>query len=530
MADPRSPLITSITNNPTPEFKYMEDNRKLPTVFALSQILSGMATKGAGATNGLNYNSADQIVYSGVYHFGKDELGEIPSDIESGGMLVVYHERETNNTISGHEPDFGNTAADTTGYAGHKYIRQVIWPDGPDFITPFTRTGELTSSGVYVWTDWQTLGGGGMPRIEMTGNIGAAGIKPNSLYYSNGAYTLTLPDPASYSPGTKIGLEQYADGGHVTYTSNGVTTTMSVYPAHAATANGADSGTILGPNIYIFEAIVNNNGVAEWILDVDNNINTVVMASLEAFRAEMSEINDTWFAALNQEKIDRANADNTEKDLRIAADGVLTQTIGDGFTETDTVRAKTDDLEQSIDIIEDRLGDATKINTSDKTVAKEVTRIDSTLGAEFNTSNTVQKRVKSIEDNIDLVEADVAALETEMKFKGRATVFVSRSASLGLSDGFPPPDGSTTLNFTQALNKFDLHINMSVSGATVTLPASGTVPKGAKVTIELPGANHKIYLKENGDSSSETFTNDTGHVLLLPLENTYSGWTLIVAG
>ena len=67
MADPRSPLITSITNNPTPEFKYMEDSCKLPTVFALSQILSGMATKGKDTANGLNYTSADQIVYSGVY-------------------------------------------------------------------------------------------------------------------------------------------------------------------------------------------------------------------------------------------------------------------------------------------------------------------------------------------------------------------------------------------------------------------------------------------------------------------------------
>ena len=244
----------------------------------------------------------------------------------------------------------------------------------------------------------------------------------------------------------------------------------------------------------------------------------------------MSEINDTWFAALNQEKIDRAAADTLEENERIEADGILTNTIGAGFDTTETVKKKTDKLQESINTINSRLGDTTKINTTDKTVAKEVARIDSTLGTEFSTSKTVQARAKAIEDNIDQVEVDVAALETEMKFKGRTTVFVSRSASLGLSDGFPPPDGSANLNFTQALNKFDLHINMTVTEKTVTLPASGTVPKGAKVTIELPGAGHKIYLKENGDSSSETFTNDTGHVLLLPLENTYSGWTLIVAG
>jgi hypothetical protein len=350
----------------------MEDSCKLPTVFALSQILSGMATKGADTANGLNYTSADQIVYSGVYHFGKDDLGEIPSDIDSGGMLVVYHERETNNTISGHEPDFGGTVADTTGYAGHKYIRQVIWPDGPDFITPFTRTGELASSGVYVWTDWQTLGGG-MRRIEMTGNVSADDVKLNVLYYSNGAYTLTLPDPADCSPGTKIGLEQYADGGRVTYMSNGATTTMTVYPAHAATADGADSGTVLGPNIYIFEAIVNNDGTAEWILDVDNNINAVVMASLNAFRAEMNEINGTWFAALNQEKIDRAAADTFEENERIKADGILTNTIGAGFDTTNTVKAKTNDLQDDIDIINNKLGN--NINTSNKTVTKEILKI-----------------------------------------------------------------------------------------------------------------------------------------------------------
>lgn len=521
MAELKNPLITSIATNPTPEFNYMEDNSKLPTVFAVNQLLSGMATSGGSNANGLTYRSANELVYCGIYHFTTGGLSDIPSEIESGGMFVVYHERESNNVIDGHEPDFGNSVDAKTGYRNHQFVRQVVWPDGPNFITPFTRTGTLTGNS-YTWTDWQTLGGG-LQRIPMTSNITAANVKKNVLYYSFSAYTLELPDPTTCTLGTKIGIEQYHDGGQVKYTSGGSTTSMNVYPAHLADTNGGSTDTVIGPNVYIFEVVAKESGGVEWVLDVDNNINTTIEIAINGLKDMLDAATLTWTTELNEERRVRAAADSAEENARIGADTEIRNLIGTSenyfsTASTGTVAAKV------------------------KTNAAGISDINSRIGTGFTSSDTVAKAItdanKRITDNAkDIVNNmfAIADINTyKLPLKGRAINVFPRSTDLGASDGFLGLDGKT-YTFENYLDHSDMVIVMTATGKKITLPAASGLPYGAKCNIELPGASATIKLCTADDPNTiETFTNDTGHTLLLPLEVTIFGsakcWTLTVAG
>jgi hypothetical protein len=169
-------------------------------------------------------------------------------------------------------------------------IRQIIYPDSTNDPTPYTRVGYGAAGGTITWSIWNTLGGNMIRKIldhnivSINSNASDRYALPNTMYESFGNYTLQLPDPNDYGLGTRIGLEQWAGTGQVTFVSGGDTYTQNT---------GADidiDGNYIGAIIYLFEVVDAEvstiaNPVYEWKMDTLQNYDGVI-AALEAEIAE----------------------------------------------------------------------------------------------------------------------------------------------------------------------------------------------------------------------------------------------------
>ena len=455
MADPKSPLITEIVNHPSPEFDYNLDSQKIPTLFAINQLFSGLSTEKPDGSK----PSANEVKVCGVFRFSADRLSDIPAEVTTGGILVVYNERHKKETYNNYAPELGGTAGRTSGYVNKQRVRQVLWPDGPDNITPYTRTYNESATGDK-WTQWQTLGGN-LRRVKLDSNKTALG---NVMYYSFGNYTLTLPDPASFAPGTKVALEQYAGEGTVKWVSGADTYTQNTEPAYQASATGGVTPTVIGPRVYYFETIVENDGTRSWIMDVDNDISLTI-----------NDLRDR----IGDEAVTRKNADDTETDARIAADALLRR------------------------------------------------HVNATLGltvADPPSTSPVDARLKSLENT------RVPALENVIRNKGKLAKVYHVSSNVTTSTSFPDGYGTSTA-LSALLGVVDPTFVVGNSGLTITLPAASAALVGTKVNVEVPNANWTVTVVAGSDS--ETFTNDTGAILLLPFECELNAsgnpiWTLTV--
>lgn len=287
MADPIYPLIQKIVKSPTPSSNYNTDNEKVPTVYAVNQLFSGLAVA--------NTSNMNDLKACGVYRFST-KLNNMPEAVTSGGTIVVYNERLSEDEVENHAAVLGGTTTTDFGYTEKSYVRQIIWPDGPDNITPYTRTFVNN-----IWTEWQTLGGN-LRRVQLTANL-TTETNPaqiNVMYYSFGNHTLYLPNPNKYPLSTRIGLEQYLGKGTVKWVNEGTTYTQNTEPAYQADSTGEPTTTVIGPNVYYFEIVeATANGTRTWILDVDNDLSNTVTD----IRAKISS-----------EAIARKNADDALED------------------------------------------------------------------------------------------------------------------------------------------------------------------------------------------------------------------------
>lgn len=449
MADPKSPMVTEIVNNPSPEFNYNIDNQKIPTLFAVNQLFSGLNANPDGTTV-----NADNIKLCGVFRFDPGKLNGIPTEVTTGGILVIHTERPEKTTFESYQPEFGGTAADTTGYTGKNKVRQILWPDGPENITPYTRTcnnGE--------WTQWQTLGGN-LRRVKLDSNKTALG---NVMYYSFGNYTLTLPDPATLAPGTKVALEQYTGTGTVKWVQGSNTYTQATEPAFQADEEGAPTSTKIGPHVYYFEVIISENGNSrEWIMDVDNDLSMTVTG----IRGDISD-----------ESLARQAGDAAEAALRKTAIDNLTKDIND--TLGLTIPAKT--------------------------------------------GNPIDARITNLEN------VEVPALEASLGNKNKIDKVYRPASNVALTTAFPDGNG-VSRQMSALLTYVNPTFVVGGSGLTINLPAASTALLGSEVNIEVPGAWTVTVV---AGSDSETFTNDTGAILLLPFRCEYGAastpiWTLTV--
>lgn len=161
-------------------------------------------------------------------------------------------------------------------------IRQIIYPDNVNDPTPYTRVGyAATPGGTITWSMWNTLGGN-MIRKILTKSITTANANasekyalPNTMYESFGNWTLQLPNPNNYGLGTRIGLEQYAGNGKVTFVSGSDTFDQNTAPDIDIDNN------YIGAIIYLFEVVdaagsTLANPVYEWKMDTLQNYDGVI--------------------------------------------------------------------------------------------------------------------------------------------------------------------------------------------------------------------------------------------------------------
>ena len=154
MADPRNPLIIGVTNDAGER-----GVNKLPTSYAVNQLFSGKTL--AANTN------VDNVIECGNYRFIASSTS-LPSHLlGTTGILTVLHDRPSipNGVFGGAEPTGGNPTV----------VRQIAWPDGPNDVTPYTRT-KVGST----WGEWVTMGGN-LRRVRLTANTTA---QTNVMYYS----------------------------------------------------------------------------------------------------------------------------------------------------------------------------------------------------------------------------------------------------------------------------------------------------------------------------------------------------------
>lgn len=449
MADPRNPLISGVTNDASDR-----GVNKLPTAYAVNQLFSG-------ETLAANKN-VDTVTECGNYRFIASTTG-LPSHMNgTTGILTVLHDRPsiTEGVFGGADPVKGSPVA----------IRQIAWPDGPNDVTPYTRTKTGNT-----WGEWVTMGGN-LRRVKLTANTTA---QTNVMYYSFGNYTLTLPNPSNYPLGTRIGLEQYSGTGKVVYGSYSQITE----PAYQADNSGNPTSTVIGPNVYFFEIVEGtNNGTREWLLDVDNDLSKTI----ENIRT-----------AISTETITRLNNDNDEAATRLARDNALEAEI---TAEASTRESADTTLQNNIN------SEATTRANADTTLEGKV---NATLGvtiAKPYGNTTIQEQIINKE-----------RLSKVYIYSGSETTF---------EDGNGNP-----VSITNLLKVVNPTFIVKVTGKTITLPAAAEAYNGCHVNIEVPGSNHTIKVVAGDDN--ETFTNTTGATLLLPFEcvmnasGTYI-WNLLV--
>lgn len=188
--------------------------------------------------------------------------------------------------------------------------RQIYYPDSTTETTPYTRVGTGTSSKNVTWSVWTTMGGNWVCEI-LGGN--KTGIV-NYMYHSFNSWTLTLPDPTLYVPGTRIGLTQWLSQGKVVWSTNEQVTTPDI----------TEEGTTVGALQYIFQIVPTEEGTNIWTLDVDNNIDGTIDTLVSNFQQQINTL-DTKVADLT----DRVE---TEEQTRASED----TSIRNEFRNADT--------------------------------------------------------------------------------------------------------------------------------------------------------------------------------------------------
>lgn len=188
--------------------------------------------------------------------------------------------------------------------------RQIYYPDSTTETTPYTRVGTGTSNDTITWSTWTTMGGNWVCEILTSNKTGVV----NYMYHSFGNWTLTLPDPAQYVTGTRIGLTQWLNQGKVIWSTNEQVTTPDI----------SEEGTTVGALQYIFQIVPNSGGVNQWALDVDNNIDGTIDTLVSNFQQQINTL-DTKVADLT----DRIE---TEETTRAAEDA----SIRNEFRNADT--------------------------------------------------------------------------------------------------------------------------------------------------------------------------------------------------
>ena len=478
MTDPRNPLIVGVTNDAS----YRKDDN-LPTSYAVNQLFSG-------ETLDANVN-ANNITKSGTYRFNTTTTN-LPSHlVGTSGLLTVMHERPTLSNAN-----YGSAAAGTDYTPS--VIRQIAWPDGPNDVTPYTRTKQNG-----VWGEWQTMGGN-LRRVRLDNNVNAL---TNVMYYSFGNYILTLPNPSEYPLGTRIGLEQYNGTGSVKWENRVTNTTFTqgTTPAYAADEYGnPDTTNILGPNVYYFEIVEDSaEGSRIWLLDVDNDLAQTITDIRRNIELERSQ---------------RITAVGGEATARIAADNELSGRI-DAEAAT---RGQADTA----------LGGRIDAEASARTTLED--NINRTI---FGTSstNSTNKKVATYTDTAinTLIENETTNRTNADKNKERLSkVYTCSGTTLTGTTATTFADGTgASLTLTELLKVVNPTFVMTSSGKTVNLPAPSATYIGCHVNIEVPGSNHEVTVVAG--SASEKFTNTTGATLLLPFEcvmiaeNSYI-WNLLV--
>lgn len=180
--------------------------------------------------------------------------------------------------------------------------RQIYYPDSTTETTPYTRVGTGTSNDAITWSTWTTMGGNWVCEVLTADKTAIV----NYMYHSFGSWTLTLPDPANYVQGTRIGLTQWMNQGSVVYDNKSLSTAPDV----------DDSGDNIGALQYIFQIVPDNNGNNIWSLEVDNNpaktledLRNGLQASIDTLSArhdsemtELSELVDSEVSRLDNDK------------------------------------------------------------------------------------------------------------------------------------------------------------------------------------------------------------------------------------
>ena len=486
MNTPRNPLITGITNDAGERGANM-----LPTSYAINQLFSGKLLE--------NNKDINTVLQCGTYRFQESTNNtdtHMPSHLRNAkGILTVMHERIAFQTKSFGAPTPTASIAAT--------IRQIVWPDGPNDITPYTRT---KVNGV--WSEWVTLGGN-MRRVKLDSNITA---QTNVMYYSFGNHTLTLPDPSTYPLSTRIGLEQWLGRGTVRWVNGSTTYTQTTDPAYQADSTGAATTTVIGPNVYYFEIVEDTaSGTRAWMLDVDNDLSNTITD----IRANISS------EALTRAAADTALEQKVNSTLGVnIASPYSDTTISQRITNEATTRASEDTT------LRNRIAtEETTRATADTTLEQKV---NSTLGINISTytGTTVNQLITN--ERTARVTADTN-LENTINNKNRLTKTYYVNTNIATTTTFTDGNGisQTVTNLLKVVNPIFV---LGSGASTVALPAASATYNGAKATIEITAAK---TVTVTAGTDSESFTNDTGATLVLPFECVMTGtssyaWNLLV--
>lgn len=288
MAPPRTPGIRHVTDDIR--------NRQKNTILSAHAV--GLVFTGA-TLSGID-NNFDTYITPGVVRInGTTVTGTKPPITDCTGYLVNYHP---------------NTDVDADGTK----VRQVFYPDSTAQPAPYTRVGILGSGDTHTWSNWSTLGGG-LIHVKLTANATAI---PNMLYYSFGNYTLTLPNPADFSLGTKVGVVQYLGTGSVV--SHDAVSAQITEPIIDAT----DHVTVIGGQTYLFEICDGNNGgtpVHEWRLDEGDNVDYVV----SQINTSIGELQTTLMAETQARQLAISEEAAARLQLEIALNTALNTAVSD---------------------------------------------------------------------------------------------------------------------------------------------------------------------------------------------------------
>lgn len=499
MANPRNKLITGVSN----DAGYRGDDQ-VPSSYALNHLFSG----GSLASS----VDANTLVECGNYRFNTTTTNLPAHLVGSTGLMTVMHERQTPPSTAfgiAHTSDIAPTT-----------VRQIIWPDGPIDITPYSRT-KVSGS----WTSWQMLGGN-LQRIRLTSNLTADHVQSNATYYSFSNFSIALPNAANYPLGTKIYLEQYSGQGSVTAVNpNNAGDPFSVVtsPCYLMNNAGEVTTTIVGPNLYMFEVVEEATvGVKTWQLDVDNNSAAIFSNIREQISTETvtrKDETDDLHSQIGQNFYSAAYAWTHN-----------TTTI---FTKTESPDIGNYTYEDSIFSV--RGDSVSAVGTSPDTITVN--------GSVYTRNITLDVDSRSIYsqllNEVNSRTADVGTLTNALNNKELRAIPYIRNSGWSLSDEFFIDANGVSSNIKNLLFKVHPVITLSTTGGNCWLPYAGNYSFGTKLTLQLAIAGESSTTVRAANVSdtedySEVFTNDGTKTLVLPFEVTYGTdglqWSLVIIG